>query len=59
EPAGLPRRLGGFPFWRGTQPLLDAIEPAYSRASARGLDAFVGRDAAEATAPAAGDSGRQ
>ncbi|HEX8201691.1 MAG TPA: hypothetical protein VF590_14505, partial [Isosphaeraceae bacterium] len=41
-PAALPRRLGGFPFWRGRQPLLDALEPDYAAASVRGLDAFLG-----------------
>jgi uncharacterized Zn finger protein len=40
--AALPRRLGGFPFWRGDVPLLEAIEPSYARASTRGLDVFVG-----------------
>lgn len=40
-PAALPRRLGGFPFWRGAEPLLDALEPLYTRASARGLDLFL------------------
>jgi uncharacterized Zn finger protein len=41
-PAALARRLGGFPFWRGEEPLLDAIEPVYSAASARGLAVFLG-----------------
>lgn len=40
--AALPRRLGAFPFWRGPQPLLDAIEPAYRLAAPRGLEAFLG-----------------
>ncbi len=36
--AALPRRLGGFPFWRGAEPLVDAVEPSYTRASDRALD---------------------
>jgi uncharacterized Zn finger protein len=40
--AALPRRLGGFPFWRGTERFLEALEPIYARASARGLDVFLG-----------------
>jgi uncharacterized Zn finger protein len=33
--AALPRRLGGFPFWRGAQPFLTALEPVYSAATPR------------------------
>lgn len=40
--AALPKRLGNFPFWRGTERFLEAVEPVYLRASARGLDAFLG-----------------
>jgi uncharacterized Zn finger protein len=40
--AALPRRLGGFPFWRGTEPFLKAIEPIYTAAAQRGLDAVLG-----------------
>jgi uncharacterized Zn finger protein len=36
--AALPKRLGSFPFWRGTERFLEALEPIYARASARGLD---------------------
>ncbi len=42
-PAGLPKQLGGFPFWRGEEPFLEAIEPIYDRASPRGLEVFVGQ----------------
>lgn len=42
-PAALLRRLGRFPFWRGRSSLQEALEPAYVEASARGLDAFLGR----------------
>jgi uncharacterized Zn finger protein len=41
-PAALVRRLGRFPFWRGTTPLLETLEPVYARASARGLEVFLG-----------------
>jgi uncharacterized Zn finger protein len=40
--AALPKRLGGFPFWRGTEPFLKAIEPVYATAAQRGLDAVLG-----------------
>jgi uncharacterized Zn finger protein len=40
--AALPRRLGHFPFWRGEQPLLDALEPIYRAASASGLALYTG-----------------
>ena len=40
--APLVRRLGSFPFWRYDIPLLDAVEPVYNAASARGLDVFLG-----------------
>jgi uncharacterized Zn finger protein len=40
--AALPKRLGGFPFWRGTERFLEALEPVYTQASARGRDLFLG-----------------
>jgi len=40
--AALPKRLGNFPFWRGTERFLEALEPVYIAASPRGLDAFLG-----------------
>lgn len=40
--AALPKRLGAFPFWRGAERFLDAIEPVYENASPRGLDVFLG-----------------
>jgi uncharacterized Zn finger protein len=36
------RRLGKFPFWRGTVSLAQALEPAYIEASAAGLSTFLG-----------------
>ena len=40
--AALPKRLGNFPFWRGDEHFLDALEPIYSQASTRGMDVFLG-----------------
>jgi uncharacterized Zn finger protein len=40
--AALLKRLGTFPFWRGTERFLKSIEPVYSQASLRGLDTFLG-----------------
>ena len=37
-----PKRLGGFPFWRGTDHFLDALAPTYSAAAQRGLALFDG-----------------
>jgi uncharacterized Zn finger protein len=41
-PAALPRRLGGFPFWRGESPFLETLSATYAAASPRGLDVFLG-----------------
>jgi len=43
--AALVRRLGRFPFWRGREPLLDAIVPVYEAASALGVEMFLGQTA--------------
>lgn len=40
--AALPKRLGNFPFWRGEERFLDAIEPIYAAASPVGLDVVLG-----------------
>ncbi|MBI2088766.1 MAG: SWIM zinc finger family protein, partial [Deltaproteobacteria bacterium] len=40
-PTALPKRLGSFPFWRGEQRFLEAIEPIYIQASPRGMDMFL------------------
>jgi hypothetical protein len=53
-PAALPRRLGSFPFWRGKDPFLEALEPVYLKAAATGLYVLVGLpkpQAAEDPAP--------
>jgi uncharacterized Zn finger protein len=41
-PAALPKRLGGFPFWRGTERFLEAMDPIYARAAPFGLQMFLG-----------------
>ena len=41
-PAALPRQLGGFPFWRGDEYFMDAMEEAYRSASHAGLSVFLG-----------------
>ncbi|HEY6333554.1 MAG TPA: SWIM zinc finger family protein [Blastocatellia bacterium] len=40
--AALPKRLGSFPFWRGSERFLEALENIYVRAGQRGLNAFLG-----------------
>jgi uncharacterized Zn finger protein len=40
--ATLPKRLGSFPFWRGEEKFLDAMESIYKRASTVGLRVFLG-----------------
>ena len=37
------RRLGGFPFWRGARPFLDALQPVYSSASSKGIEIFLAK----------------
>jgi uncharacterized Zn finger protein len=41
-PAALPKRLGNFPFWRGAERFLDALEPMYTQAAPHGLRLFLG-----------------
>jgi uncharacterized Zn finger protein len=36
------RRLGNFPFWRGSTPLLALVEPVYVEAAPLGLSTFLG-----------------
>lgn len=42
--APLLRRLGNLPFWRGQQPLLDTLEPAYAKAANAALQILAGGD---------------
>ncbi len=41
-PAAVPKRLGNFPFWRGSERFLETIESVYKGVSQRGLDVFLG-----------------
>jgi uncharacterized Zn finger protein len=41
--AALPKRLGKFPFWRGKQLFLEALEPMYLQAGPLGLNVFLGQ----------------
>jgi uncharacterized Zn finger protein len=40
--AAWPKRLGNFPFWRGGERFLEALEPVYRQASRQGLATFLG-----------------
>ncbi len=40
--AALPKRLGNFPFWRGKERFLEALEPIYEGASPLGMEVFLG-----------------
>ena len=40
--AALPKRLGSFPFWRGAEGFLDAMEAIYAAASPAGLAVLLG-----------------
>jgi len=46
-PVGAPivRRLGAFPFWRGDEPLPEALSPAYQAAAERALRIYEGEAA--------------
>jgi uncharacterized Zn finger protein len=39
--AALVKRLGSFPFWRGTEPFVEAMEGVCAGAASRGMDAFL------------------
>lgn len=40
--AALPKRLGNFPFWRGEEVFVEALERIYEAASPAGINAFLG-----------------
>lgn len=42
-PAGLLRRLGDLPFWRGETDLVESLTAGYEAAANRGMDVFVGK----------------
>ncbi len=41
ESAAWPRRLGSFPFWRGSERFLDALQTVYRSAARQGLTTFL------------------
>jgi uncharacterized Zn finger protein len=41
SPGALLQRLGAFPFWRGSEPLTDALLPVYERAAAAALEVLA------------------
>ncbi len=41
-PTALPKRLGNFPFWRGKEGFLEALEEIYQKASPLGVGIFLG-----------------
>ena len=43
-PAALPRQLGRFPFWQGSEEFLPALEAVYARASRTGLELYLDAD---------------
>ncbi len=45
--AALLRRLGNFPFWRGSERFLDALAPVYAQAASRGMNVFLGETKGE------------
>ncbi|MXY37560.1 MAG: hypothetical protein F4Y82_02145 [Cenarchaeum sp. SB0665_bin_23] len=42
--AVLPRKLGVFPFWRGEETFIDALDAVYKDASEKGMEYFLGDD---------------
>src|SRR6266536_3416134 len=48
--AALPKRLGNFPFWRGSERFLDALAPVYAQAAPHGLDVFLGESGSSSKA---------
>jgi uncharacterized Zn finger protein len=47
--AALPRRLGNFPFWRGQERFLDAVEPIYRQAAEYALEILAGSEGGQTT----------
>jgi len=43
-PAALPRRLGGFPFWRGHDDFLEALSEIYDEASSASFEMISGEE---------------
>ena len=55
--AALPKRLGSFPFWRGKESFIPALEEVYRKASPAGLDVFLGERRVSERSRAAGPEG--
>lgn len=49
-PAAVVKRLGSFPFWRGEEKILSALDPLYTLASVRGVDILLGTQKRETKA---------
>lgn len=47
--AALPRRLGSFPFWRGADNFIEAMDRIYQSSSPLGMDVFLGPTEYKAT----------
>jgi len=56
--AALPKRLGNFPFWRGDERFLDAMETVYAGSPPRALEVLSGFGGRKDEAPANGDKHR-
>ena len=52
--AALPKRLGSFPFWRGKESFIPALDKIYRKSSPAGLDVFLGEHQCSAHSQAAG-----
>ena len=55
--AALPKRLGSFPFWRGKESFIPALEEVYRKASPAGLDVFLGERRVSERSRVAGPEG--
>jgi uncharacterized Zn finger protein len=49
QSAAWPKRLGSFPFWRGGERFLDALEPIYRQAARQGVATVLGERAEQST----------
>ncbi len=58
--AALPKRLGKFPLWRGTERFLETLEPVYTQATARGQQVLLENTPNQPElAPGPAESGRK
>ena len=54
ETAALPRQLGRFPFWQGSEEFLPTLEAVYVRASQAGLELYLGAERSARPSPVDG-----